>query len=244
MMRPALHSYLVLLDPARVARRLAQIERSELVRSGLLERAPNLWQIEQGVLRMWHRVLFRSETIGTSAAPVRSTLRARLLHERPLRFPFLLWERAVAPLDFSGLLSSPERVIRHLLGAHHEGSQFVYDLRMLALHEGQLEALRERAAAVVDGSDPRAEWLRDLAVHEGYHESLLAAVDAALAGRFEADASEAEDPDISFLGYLRWCVAQPETPRETWAALRTRGAASEPASRRATPPARVAEARS
>ena len=40
----------------------------------------------------------------------------------------------------------------------------------------QLEVLRDRVRKIVDGSDPRAAWLRDLVVFEGYHEQLAAAV--------------------------------------------------------------------
>ncbi|HEX6837985.1 MAG TPA: hypothetical protein VF334_15515, partial [Polyangia bacterium] len=143
-------AYAILLDPDRVARRLERIAAS-----GLVARTPNLWQIALGVLRMAHRVAFRSDTVGTCAAPVRATWRARALHWRALRLPFLLWERAVAPLDFSGLVSSRERIIRHLLGAHHDGHQFIYDLQMLSVDPGALDELCARAAAVVRGDDPR-----------------------------------------------------------------------------------------
>jgi len=215
MSRPLLES-LLLLRPDRIEARLEVVEAARLV-----PKTPNTWQITLGVLRMWHRVAFRSETVGTcSADPVRSNWRARLLHFRPLRFPFLLREQAVNPLDFSGLLSSPERVIRHLLGAHHDGNQFAYDFSLLLVHPGKLAELVERAQAVVDGQDPRAEWLRDLVVHENYHERLLQASQSALADGVQLPVAEANDPDISFAGYLNWCAAQPETPDATWHALR------------------------
>src|SRR5262245_63462880 len=104
------HAYVILLSPARIDAALARIHAANIVPS-----TPNRWQISLGVLRMVHRLIFRSETVGTSKAhPVRATLRARLLHYRPLRFPFLLAERAVTPWDLSGLLSSKEQVFRHL----------------------------------------------------------------------------------------------------------------------------------
>lgn len=205
----------LLIDPRRVERSLERIREA-----GLVERAPNAWQIALGVLRMQHRLLFRSDTIGTcSKDAVRPTLRARLLHNRVARFPFLLAERAIAPLDLSGLLSSPERVIAHLLGAHHDGNQFAYDLQMLAVHPGMLERLHHEVRAIVERDTPRARWLRDLCVFEGYHESLLASVERALRGDFGLPPHEANDPDISFLAYLRWCAAQPSTPAETFAEL-------------------------
>lgn len=209
-------SRVVLLFPARVAEGLERIRAA-----GLAPQVPSVWQITLGVLRMMHRLVFRSETIGTCKThPVRRTWRARLLALRPVRFPFLLWERAVAPLDFSGLVSSRERVLRHLLGAHHDALQFVYDLELLRLYPGALEELRDRARAVVEGTDPRAEWLRDLVVFEGYHENLLRTAEAALAGTLEIDPLVARDPDITFAAYLAWCASQPSTPEETWAALR------------------------
>ncbi len=217
----AWYLYPLLLDPAGVERSLDRIRAA-----GLVERAPNAWQIALGVLRMQHRLLFRSDTIGTCRThPVRSTLRARVLQLRVARFPFLLAERAIAPLDLSGLLSSPERVIAHLLGAHHDGNQFAYDLQMLAVHPGMLERLRDQVRAIVERDGPRARWLRDLCVFEGYHESLLEAVERALRGDFGLPPHEAADPDVSFVAYLRWCAAQPATPAETLRELR-RGAYS------------------
>jgi hypothetical protein len=216
-MRHPLWAYLLLLSPDRIEERLRRVRES-----GLVLRAPNSWQIAQSVLRMLHRLLFRSGTVGTSTAPVRGTWRARLLRRRPLRLPFLLAERAVAPLDLSGLLSSRERILRHLLGAHHDQHQFAYDLQMLSLDEGALDELVERARAVVSGADPRAGWLRDLTVFEGYHESLLAAAERALRGELTLPEAEAADPDISFLAYLDWCAARPPTPRATLATLVTR----------------------
>lgn len=182
---------------------------------------PNLWQLYLGVLRMWQRVLFRSETVGTSSAPVRSTWRARLLHNRALRIPALLWERAIAPLDFSGLASPPWRVIRHLLGAHHQPKQLAYDLQLLALHPGQVRLLRDAAADVVSGRARDAAWLRDLCVHEGYHEVLLAAAERALQGDFGLSGPDARDPDIGLAAHLAWCASQPASPAETWRAWRS-----------------------
>jgi hypothetical protein len=224
-----LWAYALLLDPDRVAARLERIAQS-----GLVARTPNLWQVALGVVRMAHRVAFRSDTVGTCAAPVRATWRARALQVRALRLPFLIAERAVAPLDFSGLLSSRERIIRHLLGAHHDRHQFAYDLQMLSIDPGALDELCARAAAVVDGDDPRAGWLRDLTVFDGYHESLLAAAERARAGDLSLPEPDARDPDVSFHAYLDWCSAQPETPRATLAAI---------ARRRFSLPAGLAEAR-
>ena len=215
-----LHSR-ALLFPRAIARSLERLRTRDLLAPADV---PNLWQIQLGVLRMGHRVLFRSETIGQSAFPVRRTWRARLLERRLVRFPFLLRERAIHPLDFSGLASSPDRIHRHLLGAHHDGVQFLYDFQLLRMHDGDagatLEAVRADARAIVEGSHPRAGWLRDLAVYERYHESLLEAVEAFLDGSFEAGGDVRGDPDIDFLAYLRFCARQPSTPAATLRALR------------------------
>lgn len=210
-----------LLFPRTIARNLERLRASGLVAAG---EVPNLWQIQLGVLRMWHRVFFRPESIGQSQDfAVRNTWRARLLERRPLRFPFLLRERAVHPLDFSGLASSTARIHRHLLGAHHDGVQFLYDLQLLRMHDGSdalLRAVRDEARAVVEGTHPRAAWLRDLVVYERYHENLLAAVEAFLDGSFDASPEERADPDIDFLAYARFCARQPKTPAATLRALR------------------------
>ena len=212
------HAYALLIRPGRVREHLSQ-----LVASGVLKAAPNLWQVELGVLRMWHRVVFRSDTIGTCADPVRPSLRARLLRWRPLRLPFLVAANAIAPFDNSGLVQSPQRLINHLLTAHHDAAQFAYDLEILGGEPGALEAARDAAASIVDGSDPRAEYIADLCVHVGYHARLLTALDDAIAGRPLVTGANRDDPDISFNAFIRWCAVQPETPMETLRAWR-RGA--------------------
>jgi hypothetical protein len=188
---------------SRIEQSLSRVREASIV-----ERTPTLSQIARGVLRMLHRLVFRSDTVGTcSSKPVRATWRARLLHFRPVRFPFLVAERAIAPFDLSGLASSPERVIRHLLSAHHDGVQFAYDLELLALWPGRLAELRAAVAELVAHDTPRSRWLRDLTVFEGYHEALLASVDATLLGEPLLTPSEAADPDLSLHAYLDWCAS-------------------------------------
>ena len=179
----------------------------KIAAAGIVPVVPNRFQLLCGVVRMWHRVIFRSSTIGTSRGSVRATRHARLLENRVVRFFPLVLEKAIAPLDFTGLKSSPERVMHHLVAAHHDGDQFVYDLELLACHPGRLTELRAMAAEIVAQDTPRTRWLRDLVVYDGYHENLLAAVDAALAGNLEC--ARPDDPDISLRGYLAWCARQP-----------------------------------
>ena len=111
------HAYLILLRPARIAEALDAVRRTDIV-----ARVPTLFQIELGVLRLWHRILFRPETIGvTTTFAVRADPWARFLERRWIRFPFLLREGSVVPWDLSGLLGTPARLITHLLGTHHDG---------------------------------------------------------------------------------------------------------------------------
>lgn len=213
--RQSVWAYPLVLFPRRIKKTLAQLESSPTCPS------INLWQVGLGALRMVHRLIFRPNTIGTcTQSPVRKTWRARILKYRPIRFPFLLTERAIAPLDLTGLASSKERVIRHLLGAHHDGNQFAYDLQMLSIWPGALRELAGRVDAVVDGSDPRSQWLRDLVVFEGYHENLQTAVRIAMDTGVHFEPDEELDPDISFSGFLNWCAQQPDTPRMTIRAMR------------------------
>ena len=210
------HAYGILWNPSRVARNLDAARAS-----GRFERIPNLWQIELGVLRMWHRMVTRPDSIGTSQDHgVRPGWRSRLFENRLLRLPFLLWEGSVAPWDLSGLLSSPERLLRHMLGTHHDRHQFVYDLQILAMYEGRLDELLEQANRVVSVDDRRSRWLRDLVVFEHYHETLADVVARFIDGAFDLDAREIDDPDISFHAFLDWCADQPATPAETIAAWR------------------------
>lgn len=182
---------------------------------GLVATTPTTSQVARGVLRMVHRLVFRSETVGTCRANrVRPTWRARLLQWRVFRLPFLFAERAIAPLDLSGLASPPDRVIRHVLAAHHDGVQVAYDLELLALWPGKLVELRDALADVVANDTPRARWLRDLCVFEGYHESMLAIVERTLRGERVLDDEQARDPDLSLVAYLDWCATQPGSRRD------------------------------
>ena len=198
---------MLLVDPDRVMANLAKMRAA-----GVVDASPNAWQLSLAVLRLWHRVVFRSETVGTSSQRPHPRWRARLLENRALRLPCLLASRAVIPFDFTGLRSDPDRLIDHLLGAHHDGNQFIFDLELLTGH-GMLGELRRRVAAVLDESDPRAAWLRDLTVYRGYHEALAAA-----AAQPAMTADEASDPDRTLRGLVAWCARQPSTPAATLAA--------------------------
>lgn len=207
---------LLLLRPARVRRMLGEAEAR-----GLIAEAPNEWQITLGVLRMVHRMISRPNSIGLSKdRPPRRGLASALLRNRALRFPFVLAVGAVRPWDLSGLLTRPKDLIRHLVGTHHDRHQFAYDLQILSLTPGALEQALEEALRTRDIDDARSRLMKDLCVFEGYHDRLAVAVERALEGDFQLTAEEAEDPDVSFEAYLRWCKSQPSSPRETLAAIR------------------------
>jgi hypothetical protein len=176
--------------------------------------APNRFQILLGTLYMANRILFRPGTIGTSADPVRDTPWARRMHWRALRLPFALAERSVFPLDLSGLELDEEQIVRHLLGAHHDRAQALYDLQLLSTFPGALERLRDAARFVVEHDTARTRWLKDLVVFEGYHARLLRDAEAAIAGTLADD----PHPDISLRAWLQWCQDRPATLGE---ALRT-----------------------
>ncbi len=177
---------------------------------------PNLWQVRLGTLKMIHRVLFNSSTIGLCTTDVpRRNLRARLLSNRLIRFPFLVKEQAITPLDLTGFCSSPETIINHLLTAHHDGVQFIYDFQLLELYDGALEQLHRRVSHIVENSNARARWLRDLTVFENYHESLLNASAQYISGQFSLAHKDTNNPDISFHAFLSWLTSLPDSPKST-----------------------------
>ncbi|MFT4625983.1 MAG: hypothetical protein ACI8PZ_004654 [Myxococcota bacterium] len=206
----------LLRRPTRIAANLTRLRAA-----GRIDAEPTLWQVFLGVLYMRYRVTFRADTVGVAdPGQIRATLRARLLAHRPLRLPFLVAERVIAPRDLTGLIASPEFLERHLLGAFHLEDHAVYDLELLACHPGRLVQLRDRVAAVAEGDTRRARWLQDLVVYDGYHARLLALVDRALAGDFDVLEPGGIASDASLREFIRWCCAAPATPAATVQALR------------------------
>jgi hypothetical protein len=139
-----------------------------------------------------------------------------------LRFPFLLWEGSVVPWDLSGLTSSPDQLICHLVGTHHEDQQCVYDLEILSCYPDALSQLKRKVDEIVSGIDPRSEWLKDLVVYEGYHQTLLDLMKMIETAGWKVNLSSEmkRSVDLSFYATLTWCSQQPLTPRETWRAWR------------------------
>lgn len=199
-----------LVAPNRVKRNLDAMDLSP-------EERPTLWQLSLGVMRMWDRMAFRSETVGLCETdPPRQTKRARLLQFRALRLPALLAFGSVSPWDLTGLLSSPKRLIRHILGTHHDKDQAIYDLEILSRYPGGIETLRAQVRDIIDGCSPYAELARDLVVYENYHEKLLEIIDDFVAN----GPPPSPNPDVSFAAYVKWCTNQPSSPRSTLAQWR------------------------
>ncbi|MBK9261239.1 MAG: hypothetical protein IPM54_15715 [Polyangiaceae bacterium] len=210
----ALFYRFVLRNPERVEWHL-----DRLYELGRIDVKPNLWQVSLGVAYMLHRMVFRPSTIGIDETPVRRTFRARLWQYRPLRFPFLLWQKAIDPIDLTGLSGSMERKHSHLVGAYHPGDNALYDLECMTCDADALAKLREDVVKIIQGDSARARFFQDLTVYEGYHPRLLQLIDRAMAGDFAPQPGKEDHPDTTLRGFLRWCAAQPDTPEATFDAL-------------------------
>lgn len=187
--------------------------------AGLIDDIPTLFQVSMGVAHMWHRILFRPDTIGVAPdVPVRDTWRARVMERRWARFPFLVRERVIHPFELTGLATSTAALRAHVMGAFHPGEQALYDFAILAAWPGELEALRDELQSLVDGTHPRGAWLADLCVYENYHQHALALVEGALQGRFESDSDR--EADTTLRGFVRFLCTQPETATAALRALR------------------------
>lgn len=209
------YASLVLMRPGRIGENLAKVRDAKLV-----DKTPNRWQIFLGILRMLYRTVYYPESVGLSTEfPSRPGWRARLFQYRFIRGPFLFWEGSVAPFDLSGLASTRETLIRHLLGTHHDGDGAIYDLRLLSIQEGALEELKERLLAVIENDSRHSRWLKDLCVYEEYHNQLLEILERVLAGNWETKEGEGII-DTSFESYLNWCATRPDNPKDSWKAWR------------------------
>lgn len=204
----------VLRNPERVE---WYLER--LYEHGRIDAKPNLWQVTMGVAYMVHRMVLRPATIGLDESPVRNTWRAQMWQYRPLRFPFLLWQKAIDPIDLTGLSGSMERKHSHLVGAYHPGDNALYDLECMTCDAEALEKLRKDVVEIIKGQTARARFLQDLTVYDGYHSRLLSLIERAIAGDFAPAKGKEDHPDTTLRGFLHWCAAQPDSPEATIHAL-------------------------
>jgi len=198
--------------------RVARDNLRALHARGVVAGVPTPFQMLCGVLYMVARLLFRSDTVGLETRePVRPNWRARMLRPRPLRFPFLVWERAINPFDLTGFGSKRDYLVRHVVGAHHAGDDAIYDMTLLLAHDGALAGLRARITEVVAARTPHDRFIADLCVYARYHEKLLDTLDVVEGGRHTVDAKIASDTTLP--GFVAWCLAQPPTLRDAVARL-------------------------
>ncbi len=205
---------LLLRDPPQVHTNLTALHGR-----GLIDEIPTDFQVAMGVAYMAHRIVLRPQTIGIAPdVPMRDTPRARWLSSRLLRLPFLVREGLIHPFELTGLATPPRTLRAHVVGTYHPGDNALYDLSLLAAHEGELDRLLEEVGDIVSGAHPRGIWLADLCVYEGYHDHLLGLVERSLTGDLEP-----VDPnvpsDASLRGFVCFLCSQPRTPREALAAL-------------------------
>ena len=209
--------WLLLYNPPLVMKHLQLLHQR-----GHIPAVPGAWQVSHYVLYMWHRIIFRYNTVGTHASDdVRDTWRARLWTERVMRFPFLVAEGAVnGQYDTTGLGITVDRKIKHLVGAFHPGDNFMYDLALVDCYPGKMAELRQKVLHVLEHDNDRTRFLRDLVVYDDYHQRLLAAIDRVMAGDWSMTlAANDTNPDTSILNFAKWCLKQPQTPGESFQAL-------------------------
>ena len=185
--------------PSRADARL-----QKLVALKKLSRVPTREEQKRAIRYNLQRIIFRSENIGTSSDPIRKD--AGLFRYRFFRFFALAKEHAITPLDLTGLCASRETIMTHLLAAHHDGEQFLYDLELLECEEQGLDELESRARAIVENTNPKARFYKRLCVYEGYHENLLRGI-----ARYR-EGQRSSDPELSIFALFEMCMSEASDP--------------------------------
>jgi hypothetical protein len=78
--------------------------------------------------------------------------------------------------DPIGLFSTADSIIGHLMQVVHANPR--YDLELLMMHPGGLEALDDQVVAMIEGTHPRASSIAAIVEEPDYHTRLLAYVRA------------------------------------------------------------------
>jgi hypothetical protein len=155
-------------DRAGARQRLERLE--EL---GLLEEIPNDWQLAVGSYRMLFEFLIpSSEFLYADAGK-------DFWWQQVLR----VLDEPSAVMDPTGLYASQEAIISHLIQVTH--FEAAYDVALLHMFPGGLDALEEELRQLVAGTHPRQEALDAIVERPEYHEKLLEAV-----VRYRADPHE------------------------------------------------------
>lgn len=128
---------------------------------GLIERIPNRTQMFFGSLDM-----FRFFIVPCAADYYRS---------KDIRFGFHALLRVLddpaTMMDPTGLVSHPDAIIGHLLQVTHADP--VYDIQLLAAHEGGVDELEQQLEQILAGTHPRGESIGAIVEDPGYHARLL-----------------------------------------------------------------------
>lgn len=208
--------YLLLHDPRQLQKNLHLLKER-----GHIQEIPSLWQVVLGISHMWHFTVANVDAIGTSQeAPVRDNPRARLLKNQFIRFFALMAEGSINPLDRTGLALSPKRKMRHVLGTFHATGEMaqtvIYDLQLLDCYPGALKTLGQRLEKLLKQPDARDEWIKDMAVYQGYHEDLVPVVKRCLKGDFSVNVpTQREGDDYTVTSFVERCLGFPPTPQAT-----------------------------
>lgn len=128
---------------------------------GLIEHIPNRTQMFFGSLDM-----FRFFIVPCAADYYRS---------KDIRFGFHALLRVLddpaSMMDPTGLVSHPDAIIGHLLQVTHADP--VYDIQLLAAHEGGIDELERQLVLVLAGTHPRSESIGAIIEDPDYHVRLL-----------------------------------------------------------------------
>lgn len=204
----ALRTLAAYVFPREPRRRIARLRAA-----GLIAREPTLWQVHQGAMHM----LFRYKL---AFAPLFYNQQGK----PPLRHALMRFlDEPAGALDPSGLHAPMEAIVSHTIQvAHHDAA---YDLELLSVFPGGVDALAGAARLLVDGRHPRQRAVDAICEDRGYHKRLLGAVEAYRSGeadrkRLQLTAPPPEGAEIyarfahfhALSTFLEYCATLPPTP--------------------------------
>jgi hypothetical protein len=203
-------TFALLADPRPLAARLDRLRHL-----GYLDRAPTRAQLLFGGLDMVRFVI----------EPAARTYYRDKRVSYALHHLLRALDDPASTLDPTGLLSTRDTVIGHLLQVVHLGCcDPIYDLQVLESFADGLDELERQLCAVLDGTHPRHAAIAAIIADPDYHRRLLDQVVQFRADR-HAPAASCDPPlltDASFLaarqtfatlaGFLRYAAALPRSP--------------------------------
>jgi hypothetical protein len=197
------------LTPGTVDRRL-----DELARRGLVAHRPTRAQILFGGLDMLRFVI----------EPASRDYYA----QKGISFGFhqllRVLDDPVSMIDPTGFLSDRDTIIGHVMQVVHLNP--IYDLELLQMFPGGLDALESQLEAMLDGSHPRAGTIGAIVEDPGYHARLLDYVrryrhDPTTPPLVREEQTLRADPRFAAAertfarlpGFLAYCAKLPRSPR-------------------------------